>query len=302
MKKLDLKNILTFVTVARDLSFVQAAQNLYLSQPSVTARIQALEVELGAPLFIRNSRRTILLSKEGETFLPYALKMLEIAEESQDKLKRINSLLEGKISIGATAFLSSYVLPEILGEIYKKYPKIEFKVMTGNTSQISDMLMQNIVDIGLISSKVKKPQIKQVLLDENEEALICGPQHPFSLKKVIEMEELLANPLVTYEQSSDVWRRINKVYAEHGAVPNVVMEMNQIDAVKSMVRVGNCLCFLPVSSVESELSQGNLVKVHVKELNKIKTTCSMIYLEKKENYPLISLMLGTLRRHFKVFS
>ncbi|GAB7389171.1 LysR family transcriptional regulator [Bacillaceae bacterium] len=301
MELLDLKNVLTFLTVAQEKSFVQAAQILHLSQPSVTARIQALETELGAPLFIRNNRRTVQLSKAGEAFLPFAVQLLEIMGEAEDKLKRINSKLEGKIAIGSTAFLSAYVLPEILGAIYQKYPQIEFKVVTGNTLKISEMLMQNQVDVGLVSSEVKKQQIKQVYLGENEMVLVCSPQHPFAKQKVIDVKELLNAPLVTYEQSSDAWKQIKKIYAEYDEVPNVAMELNQIEAAKAMVMVTSCVCILPNMSVEREVREGRLVKVHVRRVNELKTKYSIIYLEKQETYPLISLIVNAFKRHFKVF-
>jgi DNA-binding transcriptional LysR family regulator len=297
VKPLDLKNIYTFVTIARELSFAQASHILHLSQPSVTARIQTLETELGKSLFIRN-RRNIQLTKEGETFLPFALQLLEIQSEAEEKLKRMNKTLEGKVSIGATALWSVYILPTILGEILRKYPGVEFKVMTGNTIQITEMLFQNQVDIGLVSSGVKKQQVRENHLSENELILVCGPKHPFSKKKEIRIEEMLKAPMVTYQQSTDAWKQIKKIYAQFNSVPNVVMELNQIEAAKEMVAASSCVCFMPTISIKKELLEGQLVEVNVKKLPSIKQKMSMIYLEKKESYPLIELVMETLKKHF----
>lgn len=295
---LDLRNVLTFVMVAQELSFARAAHALHLSQPSVTARIQALEAELGKQLFIRK-HRGIQLSREGEAFLPFAHQMIEIQTSAEEKLKSLNHMMEGKVAIGATAVWSVYVLPGILGNILKTYPGIEFKVVTGNTVQITEMLMQNQADIGLVSSDVKKKQAKQIYLNEYDYALVCSPHHSFAIKKEISIEELIHAPLVTYEQRSDAWKNIRKMYAQYDAVPNVVMELNQIEAAKAMVSASLCVSLFPEISVRRELAEGRLVRVHVNELASIKQKLSLIYLGKKESYPLIDLLLQTFKSHFQ---
>ncbi|MCY9692666.1 LysR family transcriptional regulator [Paenibacillus alginolyticus] len=293
---LDLKNVQTFVLIARDLSFAKAAQILHLSQPSVTARIQALETELGKSLFIRQ-HRGIQLSKEGEAFMPFALQMLEVEKAAEERLKSLNDELQGKIVIGATASCSVYILPEILSKLLQ-YPKVEFQVVTGNTSYITEMLLQNQVDFGMVSSEVKKKQIKQVNLCDHDFDLVCSPMNPLAAKGIVSMEDLIHLPLITYEQNSDAWKKIKKLYAEHDSAPKVVMELNQIEAAKEMVNISSCVCIFPNISVRRELSEGRLVKLKVNELEVIKQYSSMIYMEKKEYYPLMELMINTFLDYF----
>lgn len=293
---LDLKNVQTFVLIARELSFAKAAQLLHLSQPSVTARIQALETDLGKSLFIRQ-HRGIQLSKEGEAFMPFALQMLEVEKAAQERLKSLNDELQGKIVIGATASCSVYILPEILSKLLR-YPQVEFQVVTGNTSHIKEMLLQNQVDFGIVSSEVKKKQIKQINLCLHEFDLVCSPMNPLAASEIVSMEELIRLPLITYEQNSDAWKKIMKLYAQHDSAPNVVMELNQIEAAKEMVNISSCVCIFPHISVRRELSEGRLVKLKVNELEVIKQYSSIIYMEKKEYYPLMELMINTFIDHF----
>ncbi len=236
---MDLRNVQTFVLVAQQLSFAKASRLLHLSQPSVTARIQALETELGKTLFIRK-HRGIHLSKEGEAFIHYALQMLELEKVAQDKLKSLNDTLQGKIVIGATATCSVYMLPKILSGIMHKNPQVEFKVVTGSTVQITDMLLQNQIDLGMVASDAKKKQIKQEYLTSCNYVLVCSPNHPQANREEVSMEEIIPLPLVTHEQNSDAWKKIKKLYAQYDAVPNVVMELNQIDAAKAMVHASLC--------------------------------------------------------------
>lgn len=295
---MDLRNVQTFVHIARELSFAKAAQILHLSQPSVTARIQALESELGKSLFIRQ-HRGIQLSKEGEAFYSFALQMLEIEKAAEEKLKSLNDELQGKIIIGATATCSLYLLPEMLAKLWQKHPQIEFQVVTGNTSHITELLMQNQVDLGMVSSDVKKKQIKQINLCLHDFDLVCGPNHPLVQQGKVSIEELVEMPLVTYEQNSDVWKKIKKLFAQHDASPNVVMQLNQIEAAKEMVHASSCCVgMFPHISVKRDLSLGRLVKLKVKELEVVKQYSSMIYMEKKEFYPLMELMINTFLNHF----
>ncbi|WP_102348901.1 LysR family transcriptional regulator [Bacillus sp. Marseille-P3661] len=291
---MDLKNVLTFVTVAREMSFAQASHILHLSQPSVTARIQTLETELGKTLFDRK-RRNLQLTKEGEAFLPFGLQLLEIQSEAKEKLNSLNDTLEGKITIGATALWSVYILPSILGDILKKYPGVEIKVVTGNTVGIANMLSKNQVDIGLVSSEVKKKGVMEYHIAECSLSLICSPDHPFA-SRTIDMEEMLKAPMVTYQQNSDAWKTIKRIYSMYGSSPNVVMELNQIEATKQMVSCSPFICILPTISVEKELEKGQLKKVNVKDLPQIIENMSMIFQEEKGSYKVINLFREVLKR------
>jgi DNA-binding transcriptional LysR family regulator len=297
---MDLKNVQTFVLIARELSFAKAAFSLDLSQPSVTARIQALESEIGKMLFTRK-HRGIHLTKDGEAFLPYALQLLEVEQSAVDKLKSLDDSMQGKIAIGATASSSIYLLPEILSDVLQKHQQIEFKVVTGNTQQITEMILQNQLDLGLVSSEVKKKQIKQVNLRQFDYDLVCNPSHPFANKQLISMEELIQAPLVSYEQNSDAWKKLKKLFAQFDATPNIVMELNQIEAAKEVVKVSLCMCMVPSISVQREVSEERLVRLKVKELEFIKYNMSLIYMEKKADYMLMKLMINTINDHFKQF-
>lgn len=295
---MDLKTVETFVLVAKELSFARAAQSLQLSQPSVTARIQSLEMELGKCLFDRN-RRKIRLAKEGEAFLPYAVRLLDVKVEAEDTLKNMNQALQGKISIGATALWSVHILPAVLGEVLQRFPAIEFQVMTGTTAQITEMLLNNQIDIGLVSSRVKNKLLKQVHFAEDEMVLICDPTHPYAKRTSIELEEFLFAPLIIYQRHSDAWKQICAIFEKHDQKPNVVMELNQIEAAKEMVLASQYLCILPEMSVARELRDRRLMRVRVSGLERICAKMSIVYLARKQSYVLVRILTEMLNRFFK---
>ncbi len=297
MGDLDLRTIHTFLLIAQELSFAKAASTLHLSQPTVTARIQSLEAELGKTLFIRQ-HRSVHLTVEGQAFIPFAMQLLAIEKAAHEKLKSLNEVLEGKVVIGATATCSSYILPEILSDLYRTHPQIEFKVVTGKTSEITELLLQNMVDLGMVSSNVKTKQVKQMNLCCYNYDLVCSPDHPLTQKREVGFTDILEMPLVTFEQNSDAWKKIKKLYAQFDSVPNVVMELNQIEAAKAMVSASLCLSLFPNISVRRELEEERLIKIRVREFEAIKQYYSIIYMEKKESYPLIHFILNRLSKHF----
>lgn len=285
--------MVTFVTIARERSFARASEILHLSQPSVSARIQKLENEVGQPLFSRG--RQIKLTKEGEALFPYALQLLDVHSEALEKINNLNNVLEGKVTIGATAFWTVYILPSILGEILRNYPKIEFKLLTGKSEYISQLLEKNQIDIGLVSSKVSQNELSQDYLSEVEMSIVCGPNHSF-IGKTITMEELIREPVITYQQTSDGWKKILSIYSDYDAKPNIVMELNQIEAVKQMVNHSMCISFLPTLSIQKELESGLLKKVQVKDFPLISHDLTMIQLKNKSNSRLLSLLIDILKR------
>lgn len=286
---MDTRNVETFVVAARYLSFVHAARELHLSQPSVSARIQCLEDELGTPLFIRKGKN-LILSRAGEAFLPYARRLLETREEAQQALRGLENHLEGRLTIAATPLWCVYVLPTVLARIRSRYPRVEFRVLNGNTAQIGEMLADHRAELGLVSSVTKRPKIEQELCWKTPLVLVCHPRHRFGRREVVPMREVVSEPLATYQQTSDTWRTVERLWAQYQAVPNVAMEVNQIEAAKAMVLNGTCVALLPWLAVLPDVEAGRLVRVEVPELRSVHTLLYMAYASHKSSSLLVRLM------------
>ncbi|WAH40253.1 LysR family transcriptional regulator [Alicyclobacillus fastidiosus] len=294
----DLENTATFLSVASTLSFVKTAHAMNLRQPSVTARIKRLEERLGVTLFIRNKNHRIHLTQEGREFLPYARQMIQLMQEAENKVRSIKKKAEGKIRIGATPTWSVNVLPKILGTVRSGNPEVEFHVVHGNTKAIRDMVLGNEIDVGLIASDVSHQQIQQDCAHVTPWVLVCSPQHRLAECEEIEIQEILREPLVTYEQSTDGWRGIQRIFSSYHAIPNVVAELNQLEAAKVMVIESSFVSLLPFIGVQRELKEGSLVAVRVRQLSEIQTVMSIIYLKSKASYLLIEVMRKDVSEYF----
>src|SRR5207249_9473772 len=145
---LDLGQIEAFVQVAQHRSFSKAADALFLTQPSVTARIQSLERDLGEALFERNGRG-VRLTEMGNTFLPFARRSLKALQDGRDALKGLRNLDIGTLKLGSALTVSTYVLPRILKRYCSTYPGVEVSVHTGRSEQVLQMLRPDDVHFAL---------------------------------------------------------------------------------------------------------------------------------------------------------
>jgi len=142
---MDLDQIRTFDRIAQDKSFTKAAAKLNVTQATVSMRMRALEELLGVPLFHRG--RTITLTDQGMTFLPYARRMLAAAQEAREALRRSE---RGKVSIGSLRSLVTPLITESLLRFQQKYPSVDVVIHEGRQSQIATMLHEREIELGIL--------------------------------------------------------------------------------------------------------------------------------------------------------
>ena len=142
---MDLDQIKTFDRIAQDLSFTKAAAKLNVTQATVSMRMRALEDLLGVPLFHRG--RNIQLTDQGMTFLPYARRILQAAQEAKEALRRVE---RGRVSIGSLRSLVSPLITESLLRFQQKYPSVDVVINEGRQSQIAAMLRERDIELGIL--------------------------------------------------------------------------------------------------------------------------------------------------------
>jgi DNA-binding transcriptional LysR family regulator len=257
----DLGQIEAFVQVAHHKSFSKAAEALFLTQPSVTARIQALERDLGEPLFERNGRG-VRLTEMGSTFLPFARRALKGLQEGRDAIEGMRNLELGSLKLGAALTVSTYVLPKILKKYCSTYPGVEVSVHTGRSEQVLQMVLQDEVHCALERS-VQHAEIVTVPLYEDDLVLVAAPEHRLAVKKGASIDDVGHEALILFDRGSSYNQLIQGVFRQHGIVPRTLMEMDTIEGTKKMVEEGLGIALLPKLSTERELELGRLVTVNV---------------------------------------
>jgi len=271
----DLGQLEAFVEVAQHQSFSKAAGALFLTQPSVTARIQTLERELGESLFERNGRG-VRLTDVGSSFLPYAQRVLKDLQEGRDALEGLRSLQIGALCLGSAFTVGTYVLPKILKIYHERFPAVEISVKTGRSEEVLHLVLGDEVQAGLVRAVVH-PDVETVHLYEDEVVLVTNSKHPFAASGEARLEDVGRQPLILFDKGSSYHDLVQGLFRQGGVVPWTAMELDSMDATKKMVEEGLGIAMLPRVSVEREVKLGVLAEIKLRDAENPRRRIALIY-------------------------
>ena len=278
---MDLGQVEAFVQVAQHRSFSKAADALFLTQPSVTARIQSLERDLGESLFERNGRG-VRLTEMGTAFLPFARRSLKALQEGRDALDGMRNLDIGTLKLGSALTVSTYVLPKILKKYCSTYPGVDVSVHTGRSDQVLQMVLSDDVHCAL-ERTVHHPEIVTVPLYEDDLVLVAAPSHRLARTRAAAIEDVGREQLILFDKGSSYNQLIQGVFRQHGIVPHTLMELDTIEATKKMVEEGLGIALLPKVSTEREFEQGTLVNVSIANAAMPRRQISLIFRKNRKH-------------------
>ncbi|HYY33438.1 MAG TPA: LysR family transcriptional regulator [Gaiellaceae bacterium] len=256
-----LAQVAAFVEVARRRSVSRAAEALFLTQPALTARIQGLEKELGARLFVRTSRG-MKLTGAGDAFLPYAVRALDALTDGRMQVNALERGGAGRLAIGAAPAVSTYVLPGLLKRFAESHPRVEVRVRTGHSEEMLDLVLREQVEVGLVRT-LRHRDIASTPLYEDRLILVVEPTHPFAASGRIRLDEIAGEQLILFDRTSSYHELTSAFFRRAGVSPTGVMELDNIDAAKKMVEQGFGVALLPHTSVGGELAAGTLAEVAI---------------------------------------
>ena len=252
---MELAQLEAFIQVAHHRSFSRAAEALFLTQPSVTARIQSLEREIGERLFERTGR-SVTLTDAGHAFMPHAQRALTAVQEGTDAIEAVRHGDIGSIRIGASSSIATYVLPGILKRFREARPRVHVHLVTGQTEDIIEGLLAGESHLA-VTRLAQHPEV---------DALVVKPDHPFAKKGRVTIAEAGREPFLFFERGSSYHSLVYSMFLRVGVVPESVMELDDMETTKHMVEAGLGIAILPEVSIVRELATGTLVRVDIKDM------------------------------------
>ena len=258
---MNIENIEAFVYAFQLGSFNKAADALFLTQPSVTARIKSLERELDTQLFNREGKQ-ISLTEKGKQFLPQAQHILETYEKVKLELRQKQPAKENLI-IGCSLTVSTYILPLLIPNFREQFPLVRIQVMTGHSQDILHKVLNEEVDFGILRT-VSHPKIELFQSINDPISLVAPPQHPFiESSSRLTISQIASHPLIFFDHGSIDWLMIYGLFKQCLSPPNVIMEVDNIEAAKKLVMNGIGISFLPEICIQDELTNGSLYKINL---------------------------------------
>ena len=295
---MEIAQLKAFLAAAERGSFVRAAQSLILTQPSLSARIHALETGLNASLFHRLGRG-VRLTEAGKSFLPYAQRALETLDQGRSALNALQEATSGTLLVGTARAIGAYVLPEILDHFRAEYPGIEVHIRTGRSTEVLKMVADEEVQVGLART-LRHPDVLAVSLYNEDLALTVHPQHPFAVRGEASIYDVAKEPLILYDRESSYFQLIDRVCREAGVIPNVGMVLDSIEATKRMIERGLGVSFLPVHGITREVETGALALARIQEGHQVALPTSVMVRRGRLYSPAMRAFLKTLARKYAV--
>jgi DNA-binding transcriptional LysR family regulator len=256
-----LPQIEAFLEVARRQNLSRAAEALFVSQPTLTARLQSLEASLGERLFVR-TRRGMRLTEAGEAFLPFAEHAVTALADGRERLDELRRGVAGRLVLGAPPTVSTYTLPALLARFSAAHPNVRLAVKTGTSEEVLEMVLHDQVQLGIIRS-LGHPEIDSVPLYTDALLLIAGPGHRLAGLGAVRLADLAGEVLVLFGRSSSYLEFTTATFRQAGVLPNSVLELDNIEAAKKMVERGLGVSLVPASTVAAELAAGTLTRIEL---------------------------------------
>lgn len=259
---MELKNIEAFLMVVEKGSFSTAAEALYVTQPTISVRIQMLEQELQNPLFNRISGRKVILTPAGEKVLPYFREAYGNITDCLLALKE-SSHEQKTITIACPNHMGVEIMPELLKALYGVFPQIDFSVNISTTKEILEDIRSGAVDIGLayIQSANDTKELDAVHIVNEPNILVCAPEHPLTQAGTVNTAELKQERIITYSKPFLTTQLVEQFLKKNGLKDVQMVEINNLGWIKMMVRKGLGVAFVQKMIVSEELRNGTIVEL-----------------------------------------
>jgi len=248
-----------FLEVARRGSVSRAAEALFITQPTLTARLQSLERVLGTPLFLRTPHG-MRLTDAGHAWVPYAERALRALGDGREAVEQVMSASAGHLMIAAAPAVSTYVLPQLLEKFVAAHPRVEVSVRTGHSEDVVDLVLRDEVQIGL-GREIHHPELELRPFHTEELVLVCAPDHAFAKRRYVAMSEVAAQKLIMFDRTSSYYEITQAAFLSAGVKLRGLMELDSIEAAKKMVERGLGVSLLPRTAVAREVEAKTLRSV-----------------------------------------
>jgi DNA-binding transcriptional LysR family regulator len=271
----EIAQVEAFLAVGTFGGFRRAADALRVSQPAISARIKALEDSLGVTLFERG-RPGLALSPAGRALRPHAEQLLHALALARQAVHDLRPATGGAITIAAALSICTYLLPDVLKRFQGAHPKTLITVRSGHSKEVLEMVLAGEAELGLARS-LHHPEIETVSLRDDPLVLVAAPSTPMARGRGARLAEIAAQPLILFDRGSSDWTLSHGLFRRAGLVPNVVLEVESIEAAKRMVERGIGLAFLPQLAVGHEIRRRRLIAIDVRDAEPLSRSLDLIH-------------------------
>ena len=254
---MDLRQLEIIRAIAETGSFTAAGHKLHVSQSAISRQILLLEDELKEPVFLRVGRR-IRITPAGESLLQLSHRVFQDLKDTTAGITDSQESLRGTVRLLGGMTVCLYVFPALLTELKRQHPEIELKLMSGSSEQCLARLRSGAGDLALLTLPIEQPDLVTVPVLQEELLVVTAAKHPLSRKKKVLPQDLVRQPFVLFESGSNTRRSIDEFFVSARIEPQIVMETENVEIIKALVRNGLGITIIPYQAVAREVTSGQM--------------------------------------------
>lgn len=241
---MDIRQMQVLIEVARQRSFTKAAEAMYITQPTISKTIKAMEEELGVVLFDRVGKK-IELTDAGRIIATQAQQIVTSFQNLTAELDDLRNLKKGHLRIGLPPMVGSSFFPKVIGEFHQRYPDITIQLFEDGAKKVEQDVAGGLLDVGVVVLPTVEAELSCFPFVEEKLNLVVHPSHPLAERDSAELAELSQDGFVLFREDFTLHDRIIGECAKAGFQPHVIYESSQWDLISEMVAVGLGITLLP---------------------------------------------------------
>lgn len=260
---MDTQALKAFVTVAKLESFSLAAEQLHLTQPAISKRINTLEAQLDTLLFERHNR-TVSLTHNGQKLLPKAREILNLMEDTEQSILNNSNDISGPLALGTSHHIGLHKLPPILSQFVADHPAVNLQLEFMDSEFAFKSIRERKLDLALSTlSTTPEKDIEQIPLWQDKMVFVCGHQHPLSRTDKISLEQLTQHHAILPDSNTITFNLLADLFTEQNLSLESEISTNYLETNKMLASVGLGWTMLPSSMIDNNL---HIMRVECKKI------------------------------------
>jgi len=247
-------------------NFSRAAEDLHLTQPGISKHIKELERYYGIKLFKRLARE-VVLTEAGEILFTATKSIFNTLDEAGTRMSDVCYLKGGRLRIGSSVTIGTYILPEVLKSFSDAYPAIDVSVSISLSQTIEEEVLSNNIEIGLVAHEVTDNKLTKIEFMVDRIIPVAPPGHPLTLRKKVSIAELMDETIIQGSEGSGTRMVIEQKMRENSLQPGKIIDFGNTEASKKAVEAGLGISFISSLAVRQEIEMGRLAVIPVRGFN-----------------------------------
>ena len=252
---MDLRQLEILQGIAETGSFTACGRKLRVSQSAISRQISLLEAELGEPLFLRVGRH-VRMTPAAESLVQLGQRVFLDVRETVGAITDHTQTLRGRLRLSGGMTVCLYVFPPLLKHLRRVHPELEIRLTVATAGRSLEEIRSGRLDAGMLTLPVEESDLVTVPVMREELLLVTMPSHPLARKKRITPEDVSPHPIIQFEPGSATRKVIDAFFLREKIDPTVVMETENVEIIKAMVKTGIGISIVPYQAIAREVRAG----------------------------------------------